>query len=172
MVKKTTEYYLKILGVPITSTKEEIRAAYHNAIKQWHPDRFINNEQKILEATEKSKLINEAYQELKNYSPPIPKRSKSYTEHIIWWFSDRGNRNIIRSSINDLLVHSVGYDEVEKILQIKIGESLYEYYGVPEYVYNELIKAESPYKYYNKDITWSYPGGRVGTVSRRETPPD
>ncbi len=170
MEKKTTEYYLKILGVTVKSTKEEIKTAYRIAIKQCHPDKFPDDKQKILAATEKSKLINEAYQALKNYSPPIPKKSKSYYEHIYWHYKDRGNRNITRRNIDNVVVHSAGYDQKEKMLQIVFFESLYEYYGVPEDVFDKLIISEKPYNYYIEYIEWNYPGGQVGKVSKREVP--
>ena len=60
MASKPIEYYLDILGVTLHYTKEEIKKAYHRIIKQWHPDKFPDDIQKNLEATEKSKLINEA----------------------------------------------------------------------------------------------------------------
>ncbi|MDO4492632.1 MAG: J domain-containing protein [Clostridia bacterium] len=50
----------KVLGVPETATKEEIRAAYLKLVKKYHPDKYTDNPLKEL-AGEKLKEINLAY---------------------------------------------------------------------------------------------------------------
>lgn len=49
-----------ILGVSETASKEEIKKAYHKLVKENHPDRFLNEEDKK-KATERLAKINEAY---------------------------------------------------------------------------------------------------------------
>jgi DnaJ-class molecular chaperone len=39
-------------------------------INSWHPDRFCQDMQQQMEATEKTKKIIEAYELLKDYTPP------------------------------------------------------------------------------------------------------
>ena len=53
----------KVLGVSSTASKDEIKKAYRNLVKQWHPD--VN---KSPEALEKMKEINTAYSLLMNDS--------------------------------------------------------------------------------------------------------
>ena len=62
--------YYKILNIPSTATQEEIRTAYRNLCKQWHPDKNPSED-----ATAKMQDINEAYLILKD----IEKR-KRYDE--------------------------------------------------------------------------------------------
>lgn len=144
MASKTIEYYLTILGVTLQSTKEEIKKAYRNIIKQWHPDKFPNDKQKIIEATEKSKLINEAYHNLRNYSPDEP-------------ITTLGRIRVKSSNI-----HSVGYDSKQMILQIQfLNGGVYEYYGVPENIFTQLMKAESKGKFAIRHIFNSYRYKRV-----------
>ncbi|MBQ0092571.1 MAG: DnaJ domain-containing protein [Clostridiales bacterium] len=54
----------KVLGVSPTATDEEIKKAYHALIKQYHPDNYTDNPLAHL-ATEKTKEITEAYNEIR-----------------------------------------------------------------------------------------------------------
>lgn len=51
----------KVLGVSENATQEEIRAAYLELVKKYHPDKYIDNPLKEL-ASEKLKEINQAYE--------------------------------------------------------------------------------------------------------------
>lgn len=53
----------KVLGVSETATPEEIRQAYLELVKKYHPDKYTDNPLKEL-ANEKLKEINEAYDTL------------------------------------------------------------------------------------------------------------
>lgn len=50
----------KILGVPRDATEEQIKEAYRELAKKYHPDKYINNPLADL-AAEKMRDINEAY---------------------------------------------------------------------------------------------------------------
>lgn len=53
----------KILGINTSATNEEIKAAYRELAKKYHPDKYVNNPLSEL-ANEKMKQINEAYEEV------------------------------------------------------------------------------------------------------------
>lgn len=53
----------EVLGVGKNASMEEIRAAYKELIKKYHPDKYQNNPLADL-AQEKMKEINEAYEQL------------------------------------------------------------------------------------------------------------
>ena len=53
----------KVLGVSPTATDEQIKDAYRQLARKYHPDNYINNPLADL-ATEKMKEINEAYDEI------------------------------------------------------------------------------------------------------------
>jgi hypothetical protein len=56
----------KILGVKATATEEEIRTAWKNALKIWHPDLYSSKTKDEQDkANEMSRLVNMAYQFLK-----------------------------------------------------------------------------------------------------------
>ena len=52
---------LQILGLSSGASQEEIRQAYHDLVKVWHPDRFAHDPRLQKQAEEKLKLINEAH---------------------------------------------------------------------------------------------------------------
>lgn len=64
-ISKSDAY--KILGIPAGSSRDEIRTAYHNLIKQYHPDKFehLGTEFKDI-AGKKTELLNAAYHILTN----------------------------------------------------------------------------------------------------------
>lgn len=59
----------EILGISPWATGEEIRIAYLNKIKEFHPDIYRGNKREAVEMTEK---INSAYSRLKSIIPPTP----------------------------------------------------------------------------------------------------
>ncbi|MBH8551140.1 dynamin family protein [Nostocaceae cyanobacterium CENA357] len=50
-----------ILGLPINASLAEVKQAYRNLVKKWHPDLFISKSQQQKQAQDKMHLINEAY---------------------------------------------------------------------------------------------------------------
>lgn len=62
-----TERYAKnyrILGVPPDVTWKQLRQVYKSLVNNWHPDRFQQDTRQRKLAEEKTKEINQAYQEL------------------------------------------------------------------------------------------------------------
>ncbi|MEH1968525.1 J domain-containing protein [Nostoc sp.] len=57
-----------ILGLKPGASVEEVKQAYRQMAKAWHPDCFLEPQQKR-EAEEKIKEINQAYARLKSYQP-------------------------------------------------------------------------------------------------------
>jgi len=93
--EKTADYY-QLLGIDPQAGAEEIRQAYLDKIRQWHPDR---NPDCIAEAEEKTKLLNQAFFVLrdadrrKNYDRMLRfTRGKNFTADI--------NDEAIRKKLN------------------------------------------------------------------------
>lgn len=74
---------LKILGLESNAKVSEIKGAYRDLVKVWHPDRFGNDLPLRRKAEEHLKQINLAYQCLQGYSPtpdPTPDKSQRSSE--------------------------------------------------------------------------------------------
>ena len=57
------ERYFQILDLPLTATQDEIKSQYKQLVRLYHPDRFLEVEEKAA-AEEKLKAVNEAYRYL------------------------------------------------------------------------------------------------------------
>ena len=58
----------EVLGVSRNATKEEIRQAYRELVKKYHPDKFRSNPDMLKLAEEKMKEVNEAYNYLMSHA--------------------------------------------------------------------------------------------------------
>jgi DnaJ domain len=80
MIDKIYRYY-ESLNLRPDASLEEAKKAYRNLVKEWHPDRFTDNNTLQKEATEKLTKINEAYERIvlhilyKRDTPRIPTES-------------------------------------------------------------------------------------------------
>ena len=59
----------EILGLKPSATPDQVKQAYRDLCKVWHPDRFGHDPRLQQKAQEKLKEINEAYEHLRNYRP-------------------------------------------------------------------------------------------------------
>ena len=70
MTKDRRAQAYSVLEVEPGATSEEIRSAYRDLVKVWHPDRFPNDERLRKRAEEQTKLLNDAYAYLCSCLPP------------------------------------------------------------------------------------------------------
>lgn len=68
-----------------------------------------------------------------------------------------------RTTVVSSNILSVGYDDNTETLEVEfVHGGVYQYYGVPETVYRELMQAPSKGQYLNAYIKDRYPYSRVG----------
>ena len=66
-----------MLGLPLGAGPEDIKNAWRDLAKVWHPDRFQHDERLRDKAGENLKRINEAYESLRDYDPAVEPRISS-----------------------------------------------------------------------------------------------
>lgn len=64
--------HYEILGLLPNASREQVKEAYHQLARQWHPDRVAHNPKLQAIAQEEMKAINAAYGALKSYQPASP----------------------------------------------------------------------------------------------------
>lgn len=65
------EAHYQVLEIRVGASKDEIKQAYRNLAKVWHPDRFVHEPALQRHAEEKLKQINRAYEFLMAYSAQL-----------------------------------------------------------------------------------------------------
>lgn len=137
-MKKIVEYR-KLLGATKDMNLSELKSLYRNFMKEYHPDKFQDdNENKAL-AEEKSKQIIEAYHTLVSIAPETSEANLEAYTHTIG-----------TQGITDM-------EYKAKRLRIDFADgSAYEYIGVPENTYVKLINADSQARFLRRHISTSF----------------
>ncbi len=84
-----------VLGVSPSATDEEVKKAYRDLAKKYHPDKYINSPLADV-ASEKMKEINEAYDKILEER----KRAKSQGQNYASYHQNRSGYAHIRAMIN------------------------------------------------------------------------
>lgn len=138
----------KLFGVTKDADLKELKTIYRNFMKEFHPDKFVNDEAGKLEAEEKSKEVIEAYHLLVSIAPEThASQLEKYTEVIT------------ASRIENFQLKG-------QTLTIDfIDSSSYEYFGVPKSVYNKLINSDTPDRFARRHIYHEYVYRRVSKAA-------
>ncbi|MBC7748385.1 MAG: KTSC domain-containing protein [Methylotenera sp.] len=137
-MKKIVDYR-KLLSVNKTTELKELKTVYRNLMKDWHPDKFIENNDEKLVAEEKSKEIIEAYHFLVSISP------ETQAQYI-----NEYTGTTATSSITD-------FSYSGQTLKITfLDGSCYEYFDVPKNIYVKLINADSQGRFARRHIYNSF----------------
>ena len=133
-MKRVVEFR-KLLGTERATSLNDMKSIYRKFMKEFHPDKFVNDEAGKLAAEEKSKKIIEAYHFLVSISPETAKNNLvEYTESI--------SNNIITD------FHYKG-----QILRLDFSDgNSYEYFGVSKDVYTKLCQSDSTARFARRKI--------------------
>lgn len=140
----------KILGVSQNATDDELKAAYRELVKKYHPDNYTNNPLADL-ALEKMKEINEAYDmAVKMHQGGGNAQGSSYQSG-----NNNGYSNSSFKSIRDLITANRLAEAQAMLENIPTSERIAEWYFLKGSVFYKGGWMNEAYNYfqtaYNKD---------------------
>jgi len=136
---KRINEYKKIFDIEGSLELKELKTAYRNFMKEWHPDKFSDNDEKKKEAEEKSKQIIEAYHFLVSIAPET--QDLNLAEYT--------------TTINAASIVDINFKSQTLQISFDDGNS-YEYFGVPKSIYIKLVNADSQGRFARRHICTSY----------------
>lgn len=83
----TSDQLYEVLGVSRGVSRQELKAAYRDLTKVWHPDRFTHDPRLQQKAQEKLKEINDAYEQLISGKPKRRTHQAAVTDYGAQWTS-------------------------------------------------------------------------------------
>jgi hypothetical protein len=101
------EEHYRTLELGLDATPEQVKAAYLDLIKVWHPDRFQDDRLRA-KAEEKLRLITDAYTQLKESNPEPPPPPPLEQQEI------RPSRPVARPAASRIAVVASPEEEVEE----------------------------------------------------------
>jgi len=136
---KRINEYKKLFGVEKEIDLKELKKSYRNLVKEWHPDKFQDNDTAKLEAEVKSRKIIDGYHFLVSIAPEtIAANLEAYTE------------TITNFGIAD-------YQHKGLLLEITfLDGSTYEYFGVTKQVYLKMINSHKLNRFAKRSIYPKY----------------
>ncbi len=136
-MKRITEYK-KLFNIETETDLKQLKTTYRNLVKEWHPDKFQEEEHKA-EAEYKSRKIIDAYHFLVSISPEtIASNLEEY------------NVTITESNIADFRHKGL-------LLEITfLDGTTYEYFGVPKSVYIKMVNTDKLMRFARRNIFNTY----------------
>ncbi len=136
---KRINEYKKLFGVEPDTDLKTLKTTYRNLVKEWHPDKFQDGDEKGIEAELKSRQIIDAYHFLVSISPEtIAANAEEY------------NNTTSESNIAD-------FKHKGLLLEVTfLDGATYEYFGVPKSVYVKLVNSDKQLRFAKRNIFNSY----------------
>ena len=135
---KRINEYKKLFNVEQDTDLKQLKTTYRTLVKEWHPDKFTNDDALSLEAEIKSRQIIDAYHFLVSISP----ETKAANEEEYNLTADSGIANFQLKGIT---------------LEISFMDgSTYEYFGVTRPAYIKFVNADKQLRFARRNIFNSY----------------
>lgn len=136
---KRINQYKKLFNVEPETDLKALKKTYRNLVKEWHPDKFQQDDTKFAEAEIKSQEIIDAYHFLVSIAPEtkeanLEEYKKTTTESTIADFKHKG-----------------------QVLEISFADgSTYEYFGVSHNVYVKMVNSDRIPRFAKRSIFNSF----------------
>ncbi|WP_213523096.1 KTSC domain-containing protein [Nonlabens sp.] len=132
---KRINQYKKMFNVDKDIDLKELKKTYRNLVKEWHPDKFQDGDEKRDEAEVMSREIIDGYHFLVSIAPET--KQANIAEYTA---------TITNTGIQD-------FDHKGRVLEIVFTDgTTYEYFGVDVKMYKKLINADNRYRFAKRNI--------------------
>jgi len=136
---KRINQYKKLFKIEQKIELSALKITYRNLVKEWHPDKFQDGDDKAVEAEIKSREIIDAYHFLISIAPETKEK---YLEEYI--------QISMNSGIND-------FQHKGLLLEVTFNDgTTYEYFGVTRTVFQKLINSDKQMRFSKRNIFNSY----------------
>ncbi|UJH91593.1 KTSC domain-containing protein [Antarcticibacterium sp. 1MA-6-2] len=132
---KRVNEYKKLFQVEKEIDLKQLKTTYRNLVKEWHPDKFLEGDERQSEAEFKSKQIIDGYHFLVSIAPETKAANlEEYTNTL----SEAG--------IADL-------QHKGNVLEVSFTDgTTYEYFGVNKALFIKLINADRQFRFAKRNI--------------------
>ena len=137
---KRINEYKKLFNVVDDTDLKQLKKTYRNLVKEWHPDKFQDGDDKALEAEDMSRQVIDGYHFLVSMAPEtIEANLEDYT------------KTIGESGIAD-------FQHKGQVLEVTFTDgTTYEYFGVTKKIYVKLINSDKQVRFAKRSIFNSFP---------------
>ncbi|MEH6618256.1 KTSC domain-containing protein [Maribacter arcticus] len=136
---KRINEYKKLFGVEKEIELKTLKSTYRNLVKEWHPDKFQEGDEKREEAEIESRRIIDGYHFLVSIAPETLEANK-----------DVYQETINNSGISD-------YQHNGLVLEITfLDGSTYEYFGVTKPIFQKMINSNKLNRFAKRSIYPNY----------------
>ena len=131
--------YRKLLGVESNATLKDLKTAYRNLMKQFHPDAIQGEDESQIQIEERSKEIIAAYHFLVSIAPEtLAEVEADYQQ-----------------TLTSCGIVDFNYEKQVLTIHFKDG-SVYEYFGVPYNIYSKMVNSDAYARFVRRHIAGSY----------------
>jgi len=136
-MKRITEYK-NLFEVDANTNLKQLKKTYRNLVKEWHPDKFQDKDDKAKEAELKSQQIIDAYHFLVSINPETKvETAEEYKTSTVSGVAD--------------------FHWKKRVLEMTfIDGAVYEYFGVTEKVYQKLVNSDKQARFCKRSVFNSY----------------
>lgn len=132
---KRINEYKKLFNVESAIDLAELKKTYRNLVKEWHPDKFQEGDEKAVEAEGKSRQIIDGYHFLISIAP------ETITNNL-----EKYNTTLSTSSISD-------FQHKGQVLEVSFKDgTTYEYFGVSKKLHTKLINSDKQFRFAKRNI--------------------
>ena len=136
---KRINQYKKLFKIEQKIELSALKKTYRNLVKEWHPDKFQQGDDKAVEAEIKSREIIDGYHFLISIAPETKEK---YSEEYI--------QVSMKSGIND-------FQHKGLLLEVTFNDgTTYEYFGVTKTVFQKLINSDKQMRFSKRNIFNSF----------------